>query len=68
MSGTTDAIKYPCYLRIREAKTGNIVRSVGIKNLSDTSVQRVMSGILHNMNTDDFYLDDDEVVAAQEKR
>lgn len=55
------------YLRVRDLETGKSVHSVAINNLSDRHVERVMLGMLRNMNRDKYFIDDGEVDAAKEK-
>ena len=52
------------YLRVRRLDTRELVCSVGVKNVSEHYVERVMSGMLRNM-AEDYYIDDSEVDAAR---
>jgi hypothetical protein len=53
------------YLRIKEIETGNVIKSVKLTGpLCERRVDRIMSGLLRNMDTDRFFVDDSEVDAA----
>jgi curli biogenesis system outer membrane secretion channel CsgG len=51
-------------LKIVEFKTGEVIKVIDVTGRSDSSVERVMRGILINMNTDEYYIDDDEAFNA----
>ncbi len=57
--------EYKAYLLVKEFGTDKIIHKVGINNLSDRHVERVMSGMLRQMNTDLYYIDDSEIDAAR---
>ena len=57
--------EYVAYLRVKRFSNNETVRSVGLKNLSERWVEKVMMGMLRNMNSEDFYIDDSEVDAAR---
>ena len=57
--------EYKAYLRVRRFDTREVIHSVGLSDLTDRYVERVMSGMLHNMNTDEYFVDDTEVDAAR---
>ena len=59
--------KYKAYLRIRRFDTREIVHSVGVRSLQHRHVERVMLGIMRNMNLEDYFVDDSEVDEAREK-
>lgn len=48
-------------LHVRDLKTREIVGSVPLSNASPRYVERVMQGMLRNMDTNRFYIDDEEV-------
>lgn len=58
---------YKAYLRVRSLATQEIVSNIGLTNLNARRVERVMRGLLRNMNTERFFVDDSEVDAAREK-
>ena len=55
------------YLRIRRFDTREVVRSVALHSVRRRYVERVMMGMLINMNTADYFIDDSEVDAAREQ-
>jgi len=55
------------YLYVRNLETNEIVDSIEIKNLSEDHVEKVMRGLLRNMNTDRYFVDDSEVDEVREK-
>ncbi len=59
------AEEYKAYLHVRELKTRKCVKCVGLKNISKNHVERVMSGMLINMNTNDYFVDDSDVDRAR---
>lgn len=63
-----NAKKYLAYLRIRRFDTREIVHSVGVSNLGEGYIERVMYGMLINMNTDQYFIDDSEVDEARKER
>ena len=58
--------EYKAYLRVRSFDTREIVHSVGLSNLKESHVEKAMMGMLRNMNTDKYFIDDSEVDAARE--
>lgn len=44
-------------LRVRRMGDDEVVREISVSG-SDGHVERVISGLLRNMNTDEFYVDD----------
>jgi len=58
--------EYKAYLRVRSLETREIISSVGLSDLRDSHVERVMMGMLRNMNTDKYFVDDSKVDAARE--
>jgi len=58
--------EYKAYLRVRSFDTREIVHSVGLTNIGRSYVEKVMMGMLRNMNTDKYFVDDSEVDAARE--
>jgi hypothetical protein len=59
---------YPAYLVIRRLDDRSEVKRIGVSHLDDRYVGKVMSGLLRNMNTDDYFIDDTEVDKAVEER
>ena len=59
---------YKAFLHIRELKTRKCVECIGLKNISDNHVERVMSGILRNMDTDKYFIDDSDVDRARKEK
>lgn len=59
--------KYKAYLRVKKLYTNEIVHSVGLQQINQNYVEKVMRGMLINMNKDDYYIDDSEVEEAQKK-
>ena len=47
-------------LHVRRLDTKEIVKSIEIQNDNQRYVEQVMMGLLRNMNTDDYYVDDSE--------
>lgn len=58
--------QFKAYLRVKLFDTRETIHSVGLTDLRERSVERVMLGMLRNMNTEQFYIDDSEVDAARE--
>lgn len=56
------------YLRIRRFDTREVVHSVALRSVTPCYVQKVMMGMLINMNTDDYFIDDSEIDAARAQR
>ena len=52
---------YLAYLRVRRIDNNECVHSVGLSKLNDQHVERVMLGLLRNMDTDKFFIDESEV-------
>jgi len=48
------------YLRVKKLETNEEVHKVEITNPTQRKVERVMLGMLQNMNTDNYYIDDDD--------
>jgi len=59
--------KYKAYLDVRDLKTRESVYRVGLTNLSDNHVERVMMGMLMKMDTDNYYIDDSDVDRARKE-
>ena len=47
-------------IHIRRLSDGVSVHSVPVRSTSERHVERVVSGMLRNLNTDDYYVDDSE--------
>jgi len=60
------AQEYKAYLRVRSFDTREIVHSVGVEPYNLRHVEKVMMGMLRNMNTDKYFIDDSEVDAVRE--
>lgn len=58
--------KYKAYLRVRSFETREVVHSVGLTSLNENHVEKVMMGLLGRMDLDRYFIDDDEVIKAQE--
>lgn len=56
--------KYLAHLHIRRLSDRKIVRSIGLNNLAERRVEKVMRGIMIKMS-DDFYIDDSEIEEAR---
>ncbi len=48
-------------LLVRRLDTGVIVHAVPLRSTSEGYVDRVLRGMLHNLNTDEYYVDDSEL-------
>jgi len=48
-------------LHIRDIVTRDIVHSVVLSNTSERYVERVLRGLLRNINVDKYFVDDSEV-------
>lgn len=59
--------EYPAYLVVRRLGTDEEIERIGVSYLNEYYVDRVMTGILINMNKDEFFIDDSEVDAARER-
>lgn len=59
--------EYKAYLRVRKLGTDELIHSVGLQQINQSYVERVMRGMLINMDTDNYYIDDSEVEEAQKK-
>lgn len=57
---------YKAHLLVRRIETREIVHRVGVSNLSPNYIDRVVRGMLINMNRDKFFVDESEVDAARE--
>lgn len=53
-------------LHVKRLGTGETVHSVECQNESPRYVERVMMGMLRNMNTEEFYIDDSEFGESEE--
>ena len=47
-------------IHIKRFDTGEIVKSIEVQSDSPRHIEKVMRGMLRNMNTDDYYVDDSE--------
>lgn len=48
-------------LLVRRLDTGVIVHTVPLRSTSEGYVERVLRGMLRNLNTDEYYVDDSEL-------
>ena len=48
------------FLRVKKFGTNEEIHKVEITNPTSRKVERVMSGMLINMNTDEYYIDDSD--------
>jgi len=55
------------YLHVRRLDTREIVHSVPLQRSDLRHVERVMMGMLINMNTDEYFIDDSEVDAVRKE-
>jgi len=57
------------YLRVRRLDTREVVGSVGLSlyQIQPHVLQRIMLGMLTNMNMDEYFIDDSEVDAVREQ-
>jgi len=47
-------------LKVRELATGKIVHTVDVTNKSERQIERILGGMLINMDTDKFVIDEPE--------
>lgn len=64
----TDQPKFLAYIHIRDMATSAAVKSIGLTSLSERYVEKVIAGVMRNMNLEDYYVDDSEVEAKREVR
>jgi hypothetical protein len=62
-----EARGYPAYLVIRSIEDRAEVKRIGVSSLSERHVERVMRGLLINMDTGRFFIDESEVDKAREE-
>lgn len=65
---TPNKPQFLAHLHIRRMGTAETVKSIGLTSLSERYVNKVMMGLMRNMNLDSYYVDDSEVKAAKEKQ
>ena len=53
-------------LYVRKLDTDEVVRTVPLSQTGDRYVEKVVSGMLRNMNTEKFYVDDSEAYPNEE--
>jgi len=59
---------YLAFLRVRRTdKTRGLVKSIGLSSLSENHVEKARMGLLRNMDTDNFFVDDSEVDAERNR-
>ena len=46
---------------VKEISTGEVVKEIEVGNPSERRAERIMRGMLINMNTDKYYVDDSEL-------
>ena len=59
-------MEYKAYLIVRRLSDRQEVDRVGLTSLGERHVEKVMRGMLRNMDTDRYYIDDSEADAARE--
>ena len=57
--------EYKAHLIIRRLGTNEEVDRIGLTSLGEEHVEKVMRGILRQMDTDKYYIDDSEVDEAR---
>ena len=57
---------YKAYLHVRDLKTKEIIDSIGVSNLGHRYVEKVMRGMLINMNPS-YFVDDSDVDEARKE-
>ena len=55
-------------VRVIEIGTGDIVREIDVTGKGDTHVEYLIRGLLKQMDTDKFYVDDSRAFASENKR
>lgn len=45
-------------LLIKEITTGKIIKELDVSNKSERTIERIIRGLLHQMNTDKYYIDE----------
>ncbi len=54
---------------VRDFETRSIVKEIDVTNIAGTSnYDRFVAGLMHNMNLDAYYLDDDDYLKEQEEK
>ena len=48
------------YLKVVDFETREVVHKVEITNTHQSHIERVMLGMMHNMDTDKFFIDDSD--------
>ncbi len=56
--------QYKAFLVVRDMNRNEIDR-IGLSSLDENYVERVMMGMLRNMDTDNYFIDDSEVDKAR---
>ena len=54
------------YLNVVEIGTNKIVKSIDVTGKSERAIERIERGMLINMNTDKFYVDDTGLTATKD--
>ena len=53
---------------VRDFKTRGIVKEIDVTSVAGTSnYDRFVMGLMHNMNLDDYFLDDEDYLKEQEE-
>ena len=54
---------------VRDFKTRSVIREIDVNHIAGTSnYNRFVSGLMRNMNLDEYFLDDTEYQKEQEKK
>ena len=54
---------------VRDFETRSVIKEIDVSNIAGTSnYDRFVSGLMHNMNLDKYFLDDDEYQSEQENK
>ena len=54
---------------VRDFETRSVLNEIDVSNIASTSkYDRFVMGLMHNMNLDKYYLDDEDYLKEQEER
>ena len=53
-------------LYVKRVADDEVVSTVDVTGRSETQIERIMSGMLRNMNTEEYYIDDAEIAFAEQ--
>lgn len=54
-------------LYVRDFATRSIVDTLDVTGRSERQIEKIMLGMLHQMNTDDYFIDDSECIFPDEE-